>query len=102
MVTFNCSFLIDRAREDEFLSWIRTQIKACGLGGGVLSAMREAGGVDYREAEAQTIAYQREFTTIGAARLWGRERFAALASAFAEKFGPEAMVFTSIFERQEL
>jgi len=102
MVIFNCSFMIEMAREEEFLTWIRAQIAARGMGGGVLSAMREAGGVDYREAESHTVAYQREFPSIGAARLWGRERFAPLAAAFEENFGPQAMVFTSIFERIDI
>lgn len=60
--------------------------------------MREAGGVDYREAEGQTVAFQVEFERIEEARKWGREVFATLASRFEERFGPQALVFTSIFE----
>ncbi len=99
MVIFNSSFMIEREREGEFLNWLRGEIAGRkGVAAMRVSAMREAGGVDYREAEGQTVAFQVEFERIEEARKWGREVFATLASRFEERFGPQALVFTSIFE----
>ena len=102
MVIHNASFMMEREREGEFVEWIRERLGAQVLGAGLrpaLSAMREAGGIDYRDAEAQTVAFQMEFDDIESARRWGRECFADLAAAFEKDFGPNAMVFTSLFER---
>lgn len=95
---------MEREREAEFVGWINSKLARMDYSlwkasGAALSAMREAGGVDYREADAQTVAFQVEFADIEAARRWGRECFADLAAAFEEDFGPNAMVFTSLFER---
>lgn len=79
--------MIEREREAEFIGWLRSEIKTMGefsLPEGPcrprLSAMREAGGVDYREAEAQSVAFQVEFDDIEAARKWSRGVFANLAA----------------------
>lgn len=107
MVIFNATFMIEESREQEFLDWLGMELPAkmpMGFGRNgwdyapQVSAMREAGGVDYRQAEAQSIALQMRFEDIAAARLWGRGKFATLGARFEEKFGPQAMVFTSIFE----
>lgn len=98
---------MELSREEEFLGWFGRAVSALGVLEGLsgssacLTAMREAGGVDYRQAEAQTVAFQVEFESAEAARTWSRERFASLAAAFEEAFGPQAMVFTSIFEKLE-
>ncbi len=102
--------MMELSREEEFLGWFGRAVSALGVLEGLsassvssacLTAMREAGGVDYRQAEAQTVAFQVEFESADAARAWSRERFASLAAAFEEAFGPQAMVFTSIFEKLE-
>lgn len=100
--------MIRREREAEFLKWLRGRLSgvAEGLSEGTtgmrVSAMREAGGVDYREAEAQTVAFQVEFHTIEEARLWNARKFSTLAAEFEEAFGPDAMVFVSMFEEMGL
>lgn len=104
MVIHNASFMMKREREGEFVVWINSKLAQMDFrdwkaSGPALSAMREAGGVDYCKAEAQTVAFQVEFPDVESARRWSRERFADLAAAFDEAFGPDAMVFTSLFER---
>ena len=100
--------MIEREREAEFVAWLRPRVEEltgvaadCVAGAPMrprVSAMREAGGVDYRQAEAQSVAFQVEFDDIETARRWSREQFATVAADFEEKFGPQAMVFVSIFE----
>lgn len=91
--------MIDRHREAEFIHWLRSEMSGLGpLLNPRLSAMREAGGIDYTLAETQSVALQSEFDNVTEATLWRDTCFADLAVAFTEKFGPEAMVFTSIFE----
>ena len=104
MVIHNASFIIEREREEAFVEWLR-QIVAervsyaeSGPCRPVLTAMREAGGVDYRQAEAQTVAWQVQFDCIESARAWSASTLAGIGAAFEEKFGPNAMLFTSIFE----
>lgn len=101
MVIHNASFMMERDREREFVDWIKGELFDMGLDCGttLLSAMREAGGVDYRDAEAQTVALQVEFDTVPEALEWRETGFMRLAEGFAAKFGPEAMVFTSVFEK---
>lgn len=90
-------------REQEFLRWFKSELLTPKgeLINPRLSAMREAGGVDYREAEAQSIAWQVEFANIEAAKEWSARHFAGIAARFEEHFGPDAMVFTSYFEQIE-
>lgn len=97
--------MIEREHESAFIAWLRSEISNLVIPGAPqdpanprLTSMREAGGVDYLEAEAQSVAFQVEFDHIHEARKWNRETFADLAAKFEEKFGPQAMVFTSIFE----
>lgn len=84
-------------REHELLDWLKPQ--AMQIAGSRISSMRMAGGVDYRQAEAQTVAWQTEFPTLDAAREWSAGHFATIAAEFELHFGPEAMVFTSIFKQ---
>ena len=88
-----------RGREREFLAWLGPELRRLGADDAAtagmswrVTTMREAGGVVYRQAEASTEA----------ARAWGADVFASVAARFEEKFGPEAMVFTSIFETVEI
>lgn len=88
-------------KEQEFVSWLRKEIELHGLGdmpGLRVSAMREAGGVDYHQAEAQSVAFQLEFATVEHARRWGQDVFPMIASRYESQFGPQALVFTSVFE----
>ena len=94
---------MEREREDSFVDWLRGEIVRMenvsgSLAGKRVTAMREAGGVDYREAEAQSVAFQAEFENVEAARKWSGDVFSTTAARFEEKFGPQVMVFTSIFE----
>lgn len=100
--------MIEREREAEFITWIRARIAGMTFtvnGAGPLnprlSAMREAGGVDYRHAEAQSIAFQVEFADIETARKWSAGVLADTVALFEGKFGPQAMAFASIFELVE-
>ncbi|MDE6391725.1 MAG: DUF4286 family protein [Muribaculaceae bacterium] len=109
MVIHNATFMMEREREGEFIDWLRGLVAGEGLfaeslrGRRVrLSAMREAGGVDYRQAEAQSVAFQVEFDSIEEARKWSREALPTVAARFEEHFGPQAMVFTSVFEEISL
>jgi len=93
--------MIEREREDEFIGWLRGELAGLGLmdaPGARVTAMREAAGVDYREAEGQTVAFQLEFGNIEGARKWARDVFSLLATRFEECYGSHALVFTSIFE----
>ena len=109
MVIHNATFMMEREREGEFIDWLRGLVAgeesfAESLRGRRvrLSAMREAGGVDYRQAEAQSVAFQVEFDSIEETREWSREALPSVAARFEERFGPQAMVFTSVFEEISL
>ena len=95
--------MMEREKEEEVVTWLHGEIGKMEEGNGALrgvrlTAMREAGGVDYRQAEAQTVAFQSEFDSVADARSWASHVFVSTAAAFEEKFGPQAMVFTSLFE----
>lgn len=93
--------MMERELEEKFIAWVRRELAETEIHAGRqarITAMREAGGVDYRQAEAQSVAYQVEFDSIDEARRWSSEKFSTLAARFEEAFGPQAMVFTSIFE----
>ena len=102
MIIHNATFMIERERESEVILWLKKEIAAPGhTGNGCnprVSAMREAGGVSHKEAEAASIAYQVEFPDEKSAREWNRTIFSSLADAFILKFGQQTMVFTSLFE----
>lgn len=91
--------MIDREHEREFTEWFR---KVCvglePMRAPRLTAMREAGGIDYTQADAQSMAFQCEFESREDARRWAAEKLAPVAAAFEEMFGPQAMVFASMFE----
>ena len=105
MIIHNATFMIDKRREAEGISWLKTAVASMEekkqLGTGRyprLSAMREAGGVSHEQAEAASIAFQVEFDNVDQARLWNRGAFSELADDFSVRFGHDAMVFTSLFE----
>ena len=111
MVIYNCTFMMLREKEGEFLDWFRAGVgaltapEAPGEGSRVgfepgnprLSALVSAGGISRDEAEAHSVAFQVEFVDEAQAQRWADARLGRLCAAFAEKFGPEAMTFSSIF-----
>ena len=98
-VIHNATFMMEVEREEEFINWFRLQIPRLGsLAAPRLSSMREAGGIDYSHAEAQSVAFQCEFLSAKEALQWRNETFSEVASEFMARFAPNAMVFTSIFE----
>ena len=101
MYIFNASFMISRDKENAFLEWLRRRCVEYGdrmPSGMRISAMRESGGVDFRRSEVQTLACQWEFQRFVDDRRWSKTGFAEIASGFESEFGPDAMVYTSIFE----
>jgi len=103
MLIANTTFMMLHEREPEFLDWFRMQLPIItdARWGGVnprLSAMRQAGGIDHTQAEAQSVAFQMEFGRREDLDRWNKAPLANVAADFEEKFGPEAMVFSSIFE----
>lgn len=99
MVIHNATFMVELREEGSLISWLRSHLPEMGeLRSARLSAMREAGGVECAQAEAQSLAFQCEFNSEGEALEWRAERFKHLADGFMDEFGPNAMVFTSIFE----
>ncbi len=107
MIIHNATFMVRREMEAEVILWLKGEIAKleagdkAGMGEGTnprVSAMREAGGVSHEHADAASVAFQVEFPSVAAAKLWGERSFERLASAFDSKFGPEGMVFTSLFE----
>lgn len=98
-IIHNATFMMECEREEEFIRWFNGQLSRLGtLASARLSAMREAGGIDYTHAEAQSVAFQCEFNSVEEALKWRNEVFADVASDFMTHFAPNAMVFTSIFE----
>ncbi len=101
MIIFNSTFMVRKELEAEVILWLKGEIAKLELGEGCnprVSAMREAGGVSHEHADAASIAFQVEFPSAEAAKSWSRASFEPLASAFDSVFGPEGMVFTSLFE----
>lgn len=102
MFIHNATFMIEKEREQEFLKWLVARVDRLVTPPALnprLSTMREAGGLDYQQAEAQSVAFQLEFPDFGTASLWRADRFEPVAKEFAEHFGPNAMTFCSIFEQ---
>ena len=111
MVIYNCTFMMLREKEGEFLDWFRAGAGVLtapeGSGGGSrigfvpcnprLSALVSAGGIYSDEADARSVAFQVEFADEAQALRWADARLGTLCARFAEKFGPEAMTFSSIF-----
>ena len=111
MVIYNCTFMMLREKEGEFLDWFRAEVgaltapEAPGEGSRVgfepcdprLSALVSAGGISRDEADAHSVAFQVEFADEAQAQRWADARLGRLCAVFAEKFGPEAMTFSSIF-----
>lgn len=99
MVIHNATFMIPTEREADLIDWLRLRLSTVdGLKNPRVSAMREAAGVDYRQAEAQSVAFQTEFDTLDEARLWSKSIFAQIADEFQKEFAPQALIFTSLFE----
>ena len=101
-VIYNGSFLIPRDREVELVKFLREEIARVEAPQAQLSSMRESGGVDYRQAEAQSVAFQTVHPSLEAAREWGRNVFAPIAAKFEDQFAPEGMVFVSLFQKIRL
>ncbi|MBD5189446.1 MAG: DUF4286 family protein [Bacteroidales bacterium] len=107
MIIHNATFMVRKEMEAEVILWLKGEIaglmndELAGMGEGTnprVSAMREAGGVSHEHADAASVAFQVEFPSLHAAKIWSERSFNKLADAFGEKFGPEGMVFTSLFE----
>ena len=101
MVILNASFIIDAHQEGSLIERLRRYSRAwseASVGRWRISALRDANGVDYAEAEAHTVAVQWEFNTLAEARVWRDSSLAEMVGQLKEAFGTELMVFTSIFE----
>ncbi len=117
MVIHNATFMVRKELEADVILWLKGKIAKMEANSSALSemrkedgieleeginprvsAMREAGGVSHEHADAASIAFQVEFPSAEAARLWSKRSFERLASEFDSKFGTEGMVFTSLFE----
>lgn len=105
-VICNVTFILPPGQEDKFVEWIASQkgvLTSAAPDGALpsdqrLSAMRMAGGVDYRESDAHSVALQQEFNSAKEARLWSDTILPKVTTELEKDFGPEAMAFTSIFE----
>ena len=107
MIIHNATFMVRKELESDLILWLKAEIAKlansthAGMGEGTnprVSAMREAGGVSHEHADAASVAFQVEFPTEASAKIWSERSFNPLAAAFDSKFGPEGMVFTSLFE----
>lgn len=89
-------------REVEFISWITKRIPTLVKGldyadAPRLSTLFETGGEPFSDSEAQSVAFQIGFDTIEAVHEYADEVLAETIVAFEKEFGPEAVVFTSVF-----
>ena len=106
MIIHNATFMVRKDLENDLILWLKEKIGRlesgnAGMGEGCnprVSAMREAGGVSHIHADAASVAFQVEFPSETTAKIWAERAFNPLAAEFDEKFGPEGMVFTSLFE----
>lgn len=107
MIIHNATFMVRKEMEAEVILWLKGEIAKmetgdnAGMGEGFnprVSAMREAGGVSHEHADAASVAFQVEFPSVSSAKIWSERSFEKLAADFDSKFGPEGMVFTSLFE----
>ncbi|MDE6027302.1 MAG: DUF4286 family protein [Muribaculaceae bacterium] len=107
MIIHNATFMVRKEMEAEVILWLKGKIArmendaVAGMGEGKnprVSAMREAGGVSHEHADAASLSFQVEFPSAASAKIWGERSFQKLAADFDSKFGPEGMVFTSLFE----
>ncbi|MBD5237605.1 MAG: DUF4286 family protein [Bacteroidales bacterium] len=99
MTIHNATFMVRKEQEADVILWLKGE--KIDLANGCnprVSAMREAGGIRHDQADAASIAYQVEFPDEKSAKDWSNGPFSELANKFDGKFGPEGMVFTSLFE----
>lgn len=93
---------MEHETEQRFLDWL-TKIKKrfpesahCRI-----SVMREAGGINHDEADAQTVSAQWEFPSMQDVKIWQRGGFQELMAECDKCFGQSVMTFTSVFETLE-
>lgn len=98
-IIYNVSFLIPRRKEVQLISFLRRERDLMESPGAQLSSMRESGGVDYREAESQSVAFQTVHPSLEEAREWGKGVLAPVASRFEREFAPDGLMFTSLFQK---
>ena len=101
MVNLNVSFVIRREDEGRFVEWMGECLRSLDSklpGACEISAMREAGGIDYSEMEAHTVACRWTFPTLEEAKKMQRDTLPGIVSEFQTRFSPEGMAFASLFE----
>lgn len=101
MLIQNISFIIVLDREEDLLGWLRGILPEFIAKGGLnprLSILRTVAGANEVQSQSQTIAFQLEFCDKESLDEWKEEALITLVRRFEDKFGPEAIAFTSVFE----
>lgn len=105
MIIYNTSFIIDTARYETLLSWLRTiaiptvtapDTKAIEA---TLTTLVEVPGDDDFTEQARNIMLQVTFDNLKDAREWSYRKLNGLLMEYNRCFGPEAIAFRTISER---
>ncbi len=108
MIIYNISFIIDPARYETLLSWLRTTaIPAVTVSGTkaidtTLTTLIEVPGDDSFTEQARNIMLQVTFDNLKDAHEWSDSKLQGLLMEYGRTFGSEAIAFPTISERLPL
>lgn len=102
MYIYNITFVIDPAREEEFLTWMRGDAlralfnEESAARSPRLQSVVETGGEKPTAEHGLSIALQAEFETEEAAHEWDSTTLPPVLGSFSQKFGPHCAFFATL------
>lgn len=105
---YNITFLVDGARRDRQVSWIRQRVaflgakpRFTGLRANIATVLAVPGMSDYGQGETSVTA-QFEFEELVQAMSWGDAHLPALAGGYARSFGNQVPVMPSVIAVEDV
>lgn len=104
MVVYNITFVIEPQREEEFLTWMRSEAIArlfnqdSPASNPRLQTVIEAGGQKPDPDHGLSIALQAEFDSADHAHTWNDMTLPPVLGDFTAKFGPHALFFATLLD----
>ena len=108
MLIHNATFMVEPQKGAEFLEWFAPLARKASSGERArLSVLRNAGKamytesdmLDFDDSQPLSVAFQCEFDSMKELNEWREKRLRPLTAAFEQRYAPDAMVFTSVFEQ---
>ena len=104
MTILNITFLIEPAREREFISWMRAEGVELLHAGNLhaaeprLLSVKAMQGMPAEPGTPKSLALHMEFADTKAAEKWRQNSMPSLVAAYDKKFGPQALFFATELE----